>query len=213
MDELPQIAIFGGTFDPIHRGHLTAARDVRNALECDEFRFLPAGQPPHRQGTVATAGQRLTMLEIALQNERWCSIDPREINRHGPSWMVTTLESLRTDYPQHSLCLIVGQDSANTLDSWHEWRQILQLAHLVIMTRPGESAHYSAGLAAVIEPRMANSPACLKNRASGLVLAIPVTPVEVSSTQVRASIASQTSLKLLLPPAVARYIHQHGLYR
>lgn len=215
-------AIFGGTFDPVHRGHLGAAAEVRDALGVEDFRFLPAGDPPHRDGTFASAEQRLRMLELALEeraleqrgtDQGGFSIDDRELRRDGPSWMSVTLDSLRAEYPEDALALVLGQDAVNGLDRWHEWRRLPGLAHLVIMTRPGERPDYGPELAALLAGRETRNAADLLASRAGRVLPIAVTPLPISSTAIRASIGDPQALRRLLPGAVADHIEREGLYR
>lgn len=206
-------AIFGGTFDPVHFGHLAAAREVRAALDIADFRFLPAGVPPHRAGTHADATHRLRMLELALADEPGMTIDPRELERPGPSYMSDTLASLRAEYPDDPLCLVLGQDALNGLDRWHEWRRIPALAHLVVMTRPGESPDYPPALAALLERRLVTEPGALRNAPGGRLLRVAVTPHDISSTAVRAAVGDAAALNAIVPAAVADYIEANGLYR
>jgi len=127
------IGIFGGTFDPVHFGHLRAAVEAREKLGLDDFRLLPAGEPPHRGKTSASAVQRLDMLRLAIAGCPGLQVDDREIRRAGSSFMVDTLEDLRRESPASPLLLLIGQDAANGLDRWHRWPALFDLAHLVVM--------------------------------------------------------------------------------
>lgn len=205
-------AIFGGTFDPVHLGHLGAAREVRAALAPDSFHFLPAGQPPHRAGTHAPPEQRLRMLELALADDPGLDIDTRELERAGPSFMVDTLASLRAAYPDDALALVLGQDALNGLDRWHEWRRLPELAHLVVMTRPGESPAYGAQLARELQPRKVSDPDALRRHPAGALLPLVVTPRPISSTAIRDRIHDPVALRRLVPEAVAAHIERENLY-
>jgi nicotinate-nucleotide adenylyltransferase len=205
-------AIFGGTFDPVHLGHLGAAREVHAALAPDTFHFLPAGQPPHRTGTHAPPEQRLRMLELALANDPGLEIDTRELDRPGPSFMVDTLASLREAYPEDALALIVGQDALNGLDRWHEWHRLPELAHLVVMTRPGESADYGEQLARELQPRTVTGPDALRQKRAGALLPLAVTPRPISSTVIRDRIDDPVALRRLVPDDVATHIEREHLY-
>lgn len=205
--------VFGGTFDPVHRGHLESANAVYRALSPDEFRFLPAGDPPHRSITHASPEHRLRMLQLALKPYPWFTIDQQELEREGPSWMTDTLQALRKAFPQDALILLLGQDSANGLATWHQWRRIPELAHLVIMTRPGESPEYTKELALEIEQRIVQDAARLAGDKAGLVLPLSVPPEVVSSTDLRERIAMGQALRDLVPVRVAEYIELNGLYR
>lgn len=206
-------AVFGGTFDPVHHGHLAAAREMRDALRVDDFRFLPAGDPPHRDDTFASPGHRLRMLELALAGSEGFGIDRRELERDGPSWMSVTLDSLRDEYPDDALALVLGQDALNGLDRWHDWRRLPELAHFVVMTRPGERPDYSESLSRALTGRFVRDPAALRSAPGGLVLPQAVTPRDISSTGVRACVGDPDALRRAVPDAVAAYIEAHRLYR
>lgn len=205
-------AIFGGTFDPVHRGHIGAAREVFSALAPDTFHFLPAGEPPHRSGTHAPADARLRLLQLALAEFPELGIDTRELDRDGPSFMVDTLASLRAEHPADALALVLGQDALNGLDRWHEWRQLPVLAHLVVMTRPGEAPTYGRALADLLAPRLVEDPAALRAAPAGKVLPVAVTPRPVSSTLIRDRIGDPQALRALVPEAVADMIERERLY-
>ena len=206
------IALLGGSFDPVHLGHVQVAREVRRALRADDFRMLPAGQPPHRELTGASPAQRLDMLRLALAGQTGVGIDTLEIERPGPSWMVDTLAQLRAEQPGPPLCLVLGQDAANHLDSWRQWRRLLELAHLVIMTRAGQQADYSLELARELQPRQAASLGALQGKPAGCVYLVPVSKIDISATAVRERIAAGQPLHGWIAPAVEAYIRQHGLY-
>ena len=212
MSEKKLRAVFGGTFDPIHLGHLQVAREVRDQLRVDDFRFLPAGDPPHRDH-VATARQRLEMLQLALANQPHMRIDEREMNRDGPSWMSVTLESLREEYPDDALLLLLGQDAANGLDQWHEWHRIPELAHLVIMSRPERMPEYSDELRSTLDERTVTETHDLRKSCRGLVYYATVSPLIISSTYIRAEASNAEALLRWVPRPVASYIVEHGLYR
>ncbi len=131
------MGIFGGTFDPIHYAHLRTAFELQQALRLKEIRFLPAGNPPHRDQPMADAQLRLKMVQLATADQPGFVVDDREVRKEGPSYSVETLAELRHEYPDRSLCLIVGMDAFLSLPKWHQWRELLQLAHLVVAHRPG----------------------------------------------------------------------------
>ena len=205
--------IYGGTFDPVHLGHLACADEVQSTLGLKDFRFLPAGDPPHRTGTFASAEHRLRMLELALGDFPGFSIDTRELTRAGPSWMTVTLQSLREEYPDDSLLLLLGQDAANGLERWHDWHSLFGLTHLVIMSRPGETRSYGDILTEVMADRTTKNPADLKGQAAGLVYSLPVTPVPLSSSLLRKDVNDPVLLRERVPESVADYIELHALYR
>ena len=207
------IAIFGGTFDPVHYGHLRAASEVAERLGVDDFRLLPAGRPPHRDGTGAAARHRMAMLELALAPHADLSVDEREVQRTGPSYMSDTLASIRAEAGDLPVMLCLGQDAATHLDKWHEWPRLLELAHLVVMTRPDSEPEYSEPVAAHLADRWVESPDALMAAPSGGVCNVNVTRLAISSTDIRRQLAEGRSPRFLLPSTVLAYILKHGLYR
>jgi len=207
------IGIFGGTFDPVHYGHLRAALEVRNRLALEDFRLLPAGTPPHRSETFASAENRLAMLRLAVAAHPGFRVDDREIRRGGSSYMVDTLVEVRDESGDAPVMLMVGQDAANELDNWHDWRGIFELAHLVIMRRPDSRLSFSGELLNQMQRRRVEVPDQLKRRKAGLVLALEVTQLAISSTDIRRQLAAGHSPEFLLPEGVLEYIRRHGLYQ
>lgn len=207
------IGIFGGTFDPVHFGHLRAAVEAREKLGLDDLRLLPAGRPPHRSDTVADGGQRLDMLRLALAGCADLRVDDREVRRAGYSYMADTLAEIRGEAGEAPLLLLIGQDAANALDTWHEWRRLFDLAHLVVMRRPDAHFNCQGELRAEIERRRAREPARLLEASAGLVLSLEITQLDISSTHIRGLLAGGRSARFLLPDGVLDYIRERGLYR
>lgn len=207
------IGIFGGTFDPVHFGHLRAAVEAREKLSLDDLRLLPAGRPPHRSDTVADGGQRLDMLRLALADCADLRVDDREVRRAGYSYMADTLAEIRGEAGEAPLLLLIGQDAANALDTWHEWRRLFDLAHLVVMRRPDAHFNCQGELRAEIERRRAREPARLLEASAGLVLSLEITQLDISSTHIRGLLAGGRSARFLLPDGVLDYIRERGLYR
>ena len=131
------LGILGGTFDPIHYGHLRPAQEVLRALDLAEIRVIPAANPPHRRPPVATPEQRLRMVELAVAGVPGFTVDDREFRRGGPSYTVLTLESLRSEFGERPLCLLMGLDAFEGIETWHQWQRLPELAHFIVMTRPG----------------------------------------------------------------------------
>ncbi|NOX93504.1 MAG: nicotinate-nucleotide adenylyltransferase [Gammaproteobacteria bacterium] len=209
------IGIFGGTFDPVHFGHLRPALDVKQALGLDEMRMIPAFQPPHRAQPVANPGQRLTMLRAAVGGEPDLQVDNREMLREGESFMVDTLASLRNESGDEPLCLILGADAFLKLDEWHHWQEIPELAHIVVTHRPGWQLDMNVAspeLQALWRERQVTDGARLAASQAGRIILQAVTPLEISATQVRALVAAGKSPRYLLPDAVWNLIRMHGLY-
>lgn len=206
------IALFGGTFDPVHFGHLRAALEAQEQLGLEDFRLLPAGDPPHREPPRANAAHRLAMLQLATREAGQLGIDDREIRRAGPSYMVDTLQEIRSEAGDVPLILCVGQDAANELDSWHEWRRLFELAHLVVMRRPDAHGDYRGELGEQMQRRSAGGVAELAGTPCGRVLPLAITQLEISATVIRQLFASGRSPGFLLPDSVVAYIRRNRLY-
>lgn len=206
-------AIFGGTFDPIHFGHLRAAIEAVEALGLEELIMLPAGNPPHRGTTFAAAPDRLAMLKLAVSDVPGLSVDDREVKREGYSFMVDTLTEFRTEIgPDLPLALLLGQDAVNDLDSWKEWRRLFDLAHIIIMRRPESRHAYSGELFEQIQQGLTGDQSVLNQKASGCVLPIELTQLDISSTDIRNRLQQHKSCRYLLPDSVIEYIRQSALY-
>lgn len=207
------VAIFGGTFDPIHHGHLRAASELADQLQVRDFRLLPAGQPAHRDRTEASAEQRLAMVRLALQAHPDLGLDDREVRRSGRSFMVDTLSSVRAESGAKPVLLCLGQDAANDLLSWHEWPRLFELAHLVVMRRPDSRMDYPSPLAEEMQRRQQDQVSALMNHSAGGVCHLTITQLAISATDIRQQLARGVSPRFLLPSSVLAYIHQHQLYQ
>ncbi len=202
------IGILGGTFDPIHYGHLRTALDVREALCLDELRLIPLRDPPHRGQPASSPEQRLEMLQAAVADGSALIIDERELNRNGKSYSLLTLQSMREELGEEiPICLILGQDAFRCFPNWHGPDDILQLAHLVVIQRPGDVGgnHYSK--------RMTGDPAELRSAPAGKIYLQTVTQLDISSTMIREMIRYGRSPRYLLPDSVLEIIKRDGLYR
>ncbi|NOR20362.1 MAG: nicotinate-nucleotide adenylyltransferase [Xanthomonadales bacterium] len=206
------LALFGGTFDPVHYGNLRCAEEARQKLGLDQLFLLPAGNPAHRATPQATPEQRLDMLQLAQLEFPALSIDDRELRRSGPSYMVDTLREIREEFPQRSLLLLIGQDAANRLHKWHEWEQLFSLTNLVILTRPGESEDYRHDLANKIQNRLLTEVEELKNSQADGVLQLRVSPVEISATTIQSMMRLGRSPKSMMPDSILNYIDENRLY-
>lgn len=205
------LGVYGGTFDPVHYGHLRTALEVREALGLAELRFLPCRIPPHRGTPGASPGQRLRMLELALEDAGpGFALDRRELEREGPSYMVDTLASLRAEAPARPLCLIVGMDAFCGLPSWHRWRELFGLAHIAVMRRPDAPEPEWAGeLAGEVKARRSED----LSPPAGRVVFLEVTQLAISATGIRRLVALGKSPRYLLPDPVLRTIQSEDLYR
>jgi nicotinate-nucleotide adenylyltransferase len=203
------IGIFGGTFDPIHYGHLRSALEMKEAFDLTDVRFIPSAIPPHRNQPTATAEQRLQMVTLAIQNQENFICDARELNRHGFSYMVDTLASLRQDFPNQPLLLFIGTDAFNQLNSWYQWQRLVDFAHIVVMTRPSVD---SQPLDDFFTERYTTDKTELTTTLAGKLYFHAVTQLDISATAIRQLIAQQRDPRFLLPDAVIDYITQQQLY-
>ncbi len=212
MTDLKTIGIFGGTFDPVHIGHLRMALELKARLGLDEMRLLPARTPPHRESTAASTEDRAAMVRQAVESCPQLCVDERELGRAGPSYTVETLEELRAEFgPEVSLSLAVGMDSLTNLHTWHRWRDIFSLAHLVVAARPGWERPQSGPVATQLTARLAPA-AALKQHAAGKIIIEHLRLLPVSSSEIRRQISVGESPQFLLPDSVWSYIRQHRLY-
>jgi len=207
------LGVLGGTFDPVHCGHLRLAVEVREQLSLSAVRLIPCGNPPHRGQSKAVAESRLRMLHGATQGDSGLVIDDREMRRAGPSYTVDTLQSLRADFPQHALCLILGMDALTGLPQWHRWQEILDLAHLVVGRRPGKDLPDSGVVADMLSHRQVESVEAMGNAAAGKIIVCDIPGLDISATQVRQRCASRRSVRYLVPDSVATIIDEERLYR
>nr|BAL52440.1 nicotinic acid mononucleotide adenylyltransferase [uncultured Gammaproteobacteria bacterium]BAL54504.1 nicotinic acid mononucleotide adenylyltransferase [uncultured Gammaproteobacteria bacterium] len=205
------IGILGGTFDPIHYGHLRTALEVKEALGLEAVRFIPARQPPHRAPPLASPEARRRMLEVALADAPpEFVLDTRELKRPGPSYMVDTLKSLRQELGQIPLCLILGMDAFLGLTTWHRWQQIFELAHVIVMTRPGYALRWPAEW---MQGRQVREKQVLRCQPAGNLYFQPVIQLEISSSFIRRCLAIGRDPKYLLPESVLALIRQEGYYQ
>lgn len=208
------IGILGGTFDPVHCGHLRIALDALQILGLQELRLVPCRQSPLRDKPKVTGEQRMAMLELAIAGEPGLVADGRELQRQGPSFSVDTLQGLREDFPDVPLCLIVGMDAFIDFAKWKDWQQIFTLAHVVVVQRPGsELMLTNITLQNEFEQRRCRQVGELASDKAGKIFLLEATRLEISATQVRALVAAGNSARYLLPDAVWQYIQQHGLYQ
>lgn len=206
------IGIFGGTFDPVHYGHLRPALEIVQQLDLEELRLIPCRQPPHRDMPVASADMRLQMLEAAVHGVEGLVIDPRELHRAGSSWMVDTLESIHGDTGDKTLCLLLGVDTFAGLDTWHQWQRIFELAHIVVMQRPGNEIPFSVALANELDKRSVNDITSLMDNESGNIFFCSVMQLDISASLIRKLVAEGSSARYLLPDKVLDIIENERVY-
>ncbi len=196
---MSSIGVCGGSFDPVHFGHLRTALEVRQQLGLEQLRFIPAGNPPHKEGPRVSATDRVNMLELAIGGSPSVVIDERETQRLKPSYTIDTLLELQQELPQASLTLIIGTDQFSVFDTWHRWQDLLQVAHVAVMERPGELL---SGFANEL----------LQGEYASKITLCPVTQLDISSTRIRKDWRAGTDIRFLVPYAVRQYIIEHNLY-
>ncbi len=206
------IGVFGGTFDPIHYGHLRTAFEMLQALNFEQVRFIPCGDPPHRGMTFANAGLRFRMVEAAIAGQAGFVSDDRELRREGPSYSVDTLVELRREFPARSVGLIVGMDAFLKLPDWHRWDEILDLAHIVVAHRPGWRAPDMGPLGELIAEYGTHRVDDLHNTTHGRIHIHAVTQLEIASTEIRELVAAGRDPRFLMPDAVRDVIEETGVY-
>lgn len=211
------LGLFGGTFDPVHFGHLRLAEEAIAHLGLGGVRWLPAGQPPHRGVPQVTAGQRLDMVRRATAGNPRFTVDPAEVEAAAPSYTVHTLERLRRELGDaQPLVLLVGADAFAGLAAWHRWRDLFALAHIAVSHRPGfpvETASLPHELATEFADRRLVDASALRAAPAGGIVTFAMTQLAISATQIRKLLANGLSARYLLPDDVLDYIQTHSLYR
>lgn len=203
------IGIFGGTFDPVHYGHLRAALELKALFELDHVRLIPCATPSHRSQTAASARQRLEMLRLAVGNQQDLVIDAQELEREGYSYTFDTLTALRKNTAQ-TLLLFLGSDAFNQLTTWYRWQEIFDVAHVVVITRPDTVLN---SLGHFFKKRLIDDKTLLKKYNAGGLFFQEITQLAISATAIRGMMATGYSPRFLLPDAVIDYITQHQLYK
>lgn len=199
------IGILGGTFDPVHFGHLRPALEVCEQLGLDHVRLIPSKVPVHRPQPIAPLQQRIDWLRQVSEEVPRFRLDLREVERETPSWMVVTLESLAASFSQRPLCLILGMDAFLQIESWHRWQELLTLAHIVVTHRPGFPRPEQGGVAELLsrhETRLVNDLGRLPQQQGGRILLLPVTQLEISATAIRKMVAQGEDPRFLLPDTI-----------
>lgn len=210
------LGLLGGTFDPIHHGHLRLATEARQRLGLATIRLIPAGQPPHRARPRTPAEHRLAMARLAVQNVPGFEVDATEVLSPQPSYSVATLERLRTELgPARPLVLILGADAFLGLAGWHRWQDLFGLAHIAVATRPGyvlADALYGGELADECPERLTQNPQALHTTPCGAIVPFTIPSLEISATLIRHALGQGDDARFLLPEAVLEYIGTHHLY-
>lgn len=192
------LAIFGGTFDPVHLGHLNVAWEASELLDAD-VRLMPASVPPHRPPPMASAPQRVAMLRAALQGQSRLILDIRELERSGPSYTIDTLIELRAEQGDRALVLLIGADAFANLATWHRWRELFDVVHIGVLSRPGVDAILPEALEREVAGRRMADASALSSLPAGKVIELAVTPLEISATRIRELLAAGRDPRYLLP--------------
>jgi len=208
------VGIYGGTFNPIHLGHINAALDVQQSLQLDEMRMVLSATPPHRHQPELSAANRFALLESALQKQPLLIADDCELQRQGPSYMVDTLSTLRQQVTnkQSSISLVLGAEAFSSFMSWHRWQEIIQLAHIVVTTRAGFSDQLSDKLNNYIAPYITTDKSQLKELTHGKIYKLPVAVIDISATEIRRRLKTAEPVREFLPFSVWDIINKHGFY-
>jgi len=213
------IGIFGGTFDPIHHGHLRLAQEALEQCSLSAIRFIPSGTPPHRAAPLATAEQRLHMVRLAIQGQSGFELDEREVHRSDKCYSVDTLGALRAELgAAQPLCLLLGSDAFMQLHTWHQWQRLFELTHIIVMQRPGRPvgnamAQADEDLRRQYQSRLAPSSRLLHDSPGGHVVVLDMPQLDISATDIRSRVVQHKNLRYLLPDAVAHYIQINQLYK
>ncbi len=213
MSPARRIGVLGGTFDPVHIGHLRSALEVAEVLALDELRLMPNARPPHRDTPQVSAQDRLEMVRCAVEGVPTLSVDARELARDTPSYTIETLELMRAELAaSDQLFLLLGWDAFCGLPSWHRWEELLQHCHILVLQRPDADVEPPDALRNLLAARSVSDPQALAGPA-GQIAFVWQTPLAVSATQIRQLLASGKSVRFLVPDAVLAYIDAHNLYR
>lgn len=206
------IGFLGGTFDPIHYGHLRPALEIQQALNLRALYLMPNYIAPHKAPSKATTEQRIEMVKLAIQDQPAFKLDSRELLREKPSYTIDTLKLLRRQYPDTPLCFIMGMDSLLSFDTWYQYQQILDYCHIIISQRPGWHPHFNDTIAAIIEAHQVTEVSALHNTTAGYIYFQDTVQLDISSSGIRDRLSNQQSIEGLTPDAVCHYIKEQHCY-
>ena len=206
------IGIFGGTFDPIHYGHLRTVLDVKEGLNLEQVLFVPLKQAVHRNQPQVPAEQRLTMVQAAIADEDGFNVDEVELERDGPSYMVDTLHALRDKYPDKTFCLLLGGDAFNDFLFWRQPEVIASICCIIVMQRPGYALPDDPRLREFVAKHQVDTVEKLQQSKAGAVFFQSVTQLDISATAIRNRLAKKLSVRFLLPDSVIQIIRGQHLY-
>ena len=204
------VGVFGGTFDPIHCGHLRTVSEVRVQLGLSRVLIIPVNIPPHRSTPMAASRHRISMIQLAIEQMPQLECDDREIRRGGTSYTVLTVKELRQEFGKIPLCLILGLDSFLDLPNWYRWSELLDYVHIIVMRRPGWELPPS--LPDWWSNAVEENPLDLEKKPCGNVYCMPVPPVDITSTVIRNQLSFNSHINNALPSSVLGYIRRNKLY-
>lgn len=211
---LAPIGVLGGTFDPVHYGHLRSALELVEHLQLDHLRLMPCAVPPHREEPRCSAQHRAAMIELAVAPEPRLICDARELQRSGASYTIDSLIDLRREVGlDRSICLVVGCDAVLGIEDWHRWQELLDWTHIAVIGRPGWQLPRAGAVAQWLDRHLADSGAALRRGAAGSILIETLRPLAISSTEIRQLLRTGQSVRYLLPESVLNYIETHNLYQ
>jgi nicotinate-nucleotide adenylyltransferase len=212
QNNVPLIGIFGGTFDPVHCGHIEIAQRLLLDLKLTQIQFIPNKVPPHRQSPYANSADRLAMLQLATRGLDRILVNDIELQREGPSYTIDTLKLLQQENPHAALCLILGDDVFENFNQWHQWQDILTRAHIIVVNRTTAAYSMQSWVITLLAKHQTLRPENLTQTPAGKIFLYHTDPITISATTIRDQLAAGTDVSKQLPPSVLHYIYQHRLY-
>lgn len=210
------VGILGGTFNPIHYGHLRMAQELADSLGMDEVRFIPSANPPHKDSVTVSAEHRAAMVELAIADNPLFTLDKRELDREGASYTIDTLISLREELGNDTaLCLMMGSDAFIKLNTWHRWQELLDYAHIILVQRPNQGKPQETlpeSLQTLLRDHYAEDVSALREENAGLINMQAISAQDISATGIRENLKHGRSVRYLLPDIIVEYISKHRLY-
>jgi nicotinate-nucleotide adenylyltransferase len=211
---LPLVGVFGGTFNPVHYGHLRSALELVESLGLEQLRLMPSAQPPHRTTPACSAEHRAAMVALAVEGEPRLACDLRELQRPGESYTIDSLIELRGELGHETgLFMVMGCDAVLKITHWHRWQELLDWAHIVVIARPGWALPDTGEVAQWLSTHCVSDAHMLRRRTAGCITVKELRPLDISATEIRELLAAGRSARYLLPQTVLDYIHTNKLYR